>query len=81
MNGGLPSLAQLALAAFLFAGCASNPPPVYVTVETPAPQPAPTPRTVYVTPQPTPPRKAPVSAAGDSPAGFEAVTRPQSYSE
>jgi hypothetical protein len=74
-----PSLAPLAIAAALLAGCASNPPPVYVTVETPAPQPAPTPRTVYVTPPP--PRKAPVGAAGDSPAGFEAVTRPQSYSE
>ncbi|MDD5200697.1 MAG: hypothetical protein PHC88_12950 [Terrimicrobiaceae bacterium] len=41
------------------------------------PSPTPAPRVIY---RDAPARKAPVSTSQDSPASFDAVTRPQTYS-
>ncbi len=73
------NLSGFALVMIVLAGgCAPRQPEVYVIYQTPTPTPTPVPRTIYVTP--APPKKAPVGISGDSPAGFDAVTRPQSYS-
>lgn len=64
-------------AALTFSSCKTT--ERIVIVEVPEATPTPRPRTVYVTPQATP-RKAPIAAPQDNPSTFEAVTRPQSYS-
>ncbi len=74
MKMKFPCFALGGLVAACVVGACAQPDPVYITVQAPTPTPAPIPRPRVIV-------EASKPAPQDSPESFEAVTRPQSYSE